>query len=671
MHPTARTGSFADATGERRPRTAGIAGRLIALAGAVLAGLTMIPMQPLAATAQAGAPEGSEKLAPIMLVLDASGSMAAPAPGGTKMDAAKHAVRSVVDTVPADSRMGLTVYGTGTGSSAGEKTAGCKDIEVVHPVAALDKAGITRAANAVRPRGYTPIGQSLRTAAGALPSEGPRSIVLVSDGEDTCAPPEPCEVAKELAEQGIDLRIHTVGYQVDAKAKGQLTCIAQSTGGTYTDVPDASELRRALGRVTASAIRNYEPAGTPVTGTDTLRGAPVLRPGAYQDTLSGAKRYYSVDIPAGNTVYFAATVPFERGGSLVATGLNISLKGVNGTDCNFTENEFSTLGDDSRPLSAELTWDGLASETRTPIEACEQPGRYTFEVYFTDSPGKPGEDGARFPIELQVGLEPPVAGDKGPEPVDRFVAFQDPGGPDRPVTGGASFGTAAALPRSGHYVEQMHYGEFLFYKVRLGWGQALTYRLRYPDQPGGGPSAKVFSEMYAPSRKVLKAGTTYYSGQAKTLDSPYLNERTGGLSTLPVQYRNRELHDRRFTPYSVAGWYYFAVGLGTPVSGNTPPNAIPVTMDVSVVGTPGRGPQYANGTDETDAFGAPPAAPSAATPLTGRNVSSESGLPSWTIAAVAAGGIGISTLIGTLLFTRRRAAPRHTPLPGSPPSPPR
>ena len=66
------------------------------------------------------------------------------------------------------------------------------------PVGPLDAAAITAQVSRGRASGYTPIGNALRAAADALPAEGPRSIVLVSDGEDTCAPPTPCDVAAEL-----------------------------------------------------------------------------------------------------------------------------------------------------------------------------------------------------------------------------------------------------------------------------------------------------------------------------------------------------------------------------------------------------------------------------------------------------------------------------------------
>jgi Ca-activated chloride channel family protein len=64
----------------------------------------------------------------------------------------------------------------------------------------------------VAARVVTPIGESLRQAAAALPADGPRAIGLVSDGIDTCAPPEPCDVAGELAGAGVELAVGDAPY---------------------------------------------------------------------------------------------------------------------------------------------------------------------------------------------------------------------------------------------------------------------------------------------------------------------------------------------------------------------------------------------------------------------------------------------------------------------------
>ena len=161
-----------------------------------------------------------------MIVLDASGSMNQTDAPGPRIDAAKAAVTSLIDTLPPQTQVGLQVYGTGTGSTDAEKQAGCTDIKTLAPVGPLDAAALKAQVATVVAAGYTPIGNALRAAADALPNEGPRSIVLVSDGEDTCAPPAPCDVATELEQQGIDLTIHTVGFKVDPTAREQLSCIA-------------------------------------------------------------------------------------------------------------------------------------------------------------------------------------------------------------------------------------------------------------------------------------------------------------------------------------------------------------------------------------------------------------------------------------------------------------
>ena len=71
----------------------------------------------------------ADTYSPVMVVLDSSGSMKAKDAGGTgtRMDAAKRAVASMVDGLPAEAQVGLTVYGTGTGSAGSEKAAGCRD----------------------------------------------------------------------------------------------------------------------------------------------------------------------------------------------------------------------------------------------------------------------------------------------------------------------------------------------------------------------------------------------------------------------------------------------------------------------------------------------------------------------------------------------------------------
>ena len=154
-----------------------------------------------------------------MLVLDASGSMKDADPSGvSKMEAAKSALINSLDAIPENTEVGLRVYGAGNDGNGAP--GACTDSQNVHPVGPLDKNALTQRIQAFQPRGDTPIAYSLGEVAKDLGDQGKRHIILVSDGEETCDP-DPCATVKKIAEQGIDLQIHTVGFGVDDTLKGQ------------------------------------------------------------------------------------------------------------------------------------------------------------------------------------------------------------------------------------------------------------------------------------------------------------------------------------------------------------------------------------------------------------------------------------------------------------------
>src|SRR5699024_6834320 len=131
---------------------------------------------------------------------DASSSMLQPDEGGTRLDVAKGAATDLVDSLPDTANVGMLAYGTQDGDAPENHAPGCEDIRALAPVGAVDKDRLRDEIEGLEARGYTPIGNALRAAADELsPDASERSIVLISDGIDTCAPPPPCEVAAELA----------------------------------------------------------------------------------------------------------------------------------------------------------------------------------------------------------------------------------------------------------------------------------------------------------------------------------------------------------------------------------------------------------------------------------------------------------------------------------------
>ena len=241
----------------------------------------------------------------LLLIMDASGSMNRKDEDGTRLiDGAKQALNGVVDALPEGTPVGLRVYGHRVPNTDRER--GCRDTELIQPIEPLDRAQMKQTIAGFEAKGFTPIGLSLREAAEDLPPEGPRTIVLVSDGEDTCAPPPPCQVARDLVAQGIDVKVETVGFFIrdNPKAQNQLQCIADATGGTYRSADSAAELVEELETVSTRAARAFEAEGQQVTDAPAPFDAETIEPGVrYTDTVLGEEiNYYRFEVEQGQTI---------------------------------------------------------------------------------------------------------------------------------------------------------------------------------------------------------------------------------------------------------------------------------------------------------------------------------------------------------------------------------
>lgn len=281
--------------------------------GALLAALA-VGLLPTSAAADDGpAAKDSPKESPkVELVLDVSGSMRQrDIDGQSRMTAAKQAFNEVLDAVPEEVRLGIRTLGADYPGQ--DRKRGCKDTRQLYPVGPLDRTEAKTAVATLAPTGWTPIGPALLGAAEDLKGgEATKRIVLITDGEDTCAPLDPCVVARDIAAQGIHLVIDTLGLVPDAKTRRQLMCIAEATGGTYTSVHRTEELS---GRVRQLVDRAADPVVTPVAtqGAERCADAPVLKPGLYTDRQTfGRHRWYRVDVLPGQELRASVSISADR-----------------------------------------------------------------------------------------------------------------------------------------------------------------------------------------------------------------------------------------------------------------------------------------------------------------------------------------------------------------------
>ncbi|MEQ9259370.1 MAG: VWA domain-containing protein [Roseovarius sp.] len=211
----------------------------------------------LAAFLPAAALAQSEPAPRAILVMDGSGSMWGQIDGVNKIVIARDVVSDLLTDLPAELELGLVAYGH-------REKGNCADIETIIAPGMGNRSAIRDAVMAINPRGRTPMTQAVVEAARALRhTEAPATVILVSDGIETCDA-DPCAIAAELEASGIAFTAHVVGFDVAAEpeARTQMQCIADNTGGRFLTADTAQELGAALQEV-AAAVTAPTPEPTP------------------------------------------------------------------------------------------------------------------------------------------------------------------------------------------------------------------------------------------------------------------------------------------------------------------------------------------------------------------------------------------------------------------------
>jgi len=70
-------------------------------------------------------------------------------------------------------------------------------------------------------------------------------VILLSDGLETCNA-DPCALATELENGGVDFTTHVIGFDISQEESAQLACLAENTGGKFLRASNATELTEAL-----------------------------------------------------------------------------------------------------------------------------------------------------------------------------------------------------------------------------------------------------------------------------------------------------------------------------------------------------------------------------------------------------------------------------------------
>ncbi|MBW9213760.1 VWA domain-containing protein [Mumia sp. zg.B53] len=664
-------------------RTASIATTV--LGGALIASTALATgASAVSSSAPALASADADDTGRMMLVLDSSGSMKEKAgDGATKIEAARTALESVVDKLSDSQDVGMRVFGA-TVFSRNDKGA-CTDTQKVVDPGTDNRDALRAAISAYKPYGETPIGTALLEAARDLGDEGRRSIVLVSDGESTCAP-DPCKVAARISKQGIDLTVDVVGLSVDAKTRKQLRCIAEAGNGRYYDAEDAGELSGALDTAAVRAARPWTAIGTPITGGPDAANATTITTGDWRDalgpqhTVPGQRWFRFTRTIPGSTVRVSAAIAGPTGGYEVDDGLYVETF-VGSEDCGTGAD--SQAGTGYQPI---LVATEAVPGNRDYNDECKDGSEITFNV----TRGKQSGDVSRRTeelVEIRIIEEPPAANAaslpaSAPKASEDVPSMSDP----TPLpTGGVSFGDAAPLD-PGAFRGSIVPGETQIFRIDLDWGQSLSSVIQFDPitdtqkQALGDVDLNTTLWTFSPGRAIARAPFVSDSqGRLTDFSSPEL-----AAVTPVVTYNERRSTADGNAAASIAGPYYLVLGVAGENGGTVEGAAAGVELGFTLglarngerKGVPeydGEAPQFGGETSETvdpgdDDSGEADASDTSASSAT----DSDDGAGWLPFALAGAGAVLVLGGVAALLVVRRRrrqsaeqAPPAYQPWDGS------
>jgi Ca-activated chloride channel family protein len=184
---------------------------------------------------------------PIIFIYDASGSMWGQLQGKTKMQIASGVMTDAIQKLPEGQQIGLVAYGH-------RQKSDCRDVEFLVDFQEGNKSKVIESVNAIKPLGMTPLAHSASLVIDQLRSTKTKAtIILVTDGIESCDG-NICDIVKAAKAEGIDFRLHIVGFGLKEGETAQLECAAEAGDGKYFGAGDTAALMTSLDEATETTV---------------------------------------------------------------------------------------------------------------------------------------------------------------------------------------------------------------------------------------------------------------------------------------------------------------------------------------------------------------------------------------------------------------------------------
>jgi hypothetical protein len=170
-----------------------------------------------------------------------------PAPAAEampKIDIVRRALSRFVGELPADTAVGLRVFGQ-------RRWLGCEDSQRLLDLAPLDVERFRRILEPVQPgpKGRTPLAYAVREGVRDFLTQphGRNTLIVFTDANDWC--PQPLPAGDELARsEGLDVAITVLGFGATAPHAAALRYLTAPSGGLFLTVRDETSIELGLKR---------------------------------------------------------------------------------------------------------------------------------------------------------------------------------------------------------------------------------------------------------------------------------------------------------------------------------------------------------------------------------------------------------------------------------------
>ena len=454
------------------------------------------------------------------------------------------------------------------------------------------------------------------------------TIVLVSDGIDTCAPPPVCEVAKELHEQGIDLVINTIGFNVDEEARKELSCIADAAGGEYLDADDADSLASMIKKAAGRAADIYQSDVEHIEGSkDISQPTELPRWESGEDFIFRAELDAPPNAGKESRTDFHAeswSIPVKPGERYVAT-MYKTLEGAVGTPNDLFLKTFfgdgrepptGTHGGDEGADDCTADWD--SADTGSVSEALPNTSAYTYEI------GSKNCQGDLVLTAMRAGQY------KADEPIDVEILLHrvDPVSNIDELVSGLSSELDGELHANANGAEQMAPGNWFDNATELCSGQAIetdivqgeAHVYKVPMKEGQQLAAAIRAGEVSDEKALQYSGLDVSilnpvrekAGEHEFLIWPNEGDEGSASAASPTAFTNRFSSDSA-PSYGNANWlegdYYIVVTLGAGKGDDLGESGDNLTdkhatmkyyLTSKVLGDPIQGPKYEPVRDKTE-----------------------------------------------------------------------